>query len=316
MIDENDVNWFSISSSQKLSENFIEKYKNKLAWSEIIINQELSEGFIERNIDKLLLSDIFLNQSVSEDFIKKYVNLYDKLDYSIIEKQKVPVELAEKYPDKLFAYIKYQKIDIEFIEKHESEIDFKTLSYQYEDIPEDILERHQDELFWYELSKCKRLSNEFIEKHKDSLSICSLSKYQKLSPEFIEANKELINFKYLKDNWIYKSAEEKKQEIIKIGKYECHDDYFIAYKSIRKNRYSLYNFKYKYEKGGVYESWCDCSKDENSFGLNVGTKEYAEEYGKEWTAKIIVRCKVRYEDVGRVVYYGDKVRCFKIEVLD
>lgn len=99
------------------------------------------------------------------------------------------------------------------------------------------------------------------------------------------------------------------------GLYECHDDYFIAYKAIRHNRYSMYNLMYKYEKGGIYESWCDCSDNQNSFGLNVGTKEHAKEY-KRSRMDLIVRCKIRYEDVGRIVHNGKKVRCFKIEILD
>ena len=77
------------------------------------------------------------------------------------------------------------------------------------------------------------------------------------------------------------------------------------------------NFQYKYEKGGVYESWCDCSGDEDSFGLNVGTESFANEYGLILPMNyIIVRCKIKYEDIGRIVHGGDKIRCFKIEILD
>ena len=126
--------------------------------------------------------------------------------------------------------------------------------------------------------------------------------------------KDKINLYFLCDNWIYKTTEEKKQAVIDTCLYECHEDYFIAYKAIRPDRYSLYNFQYKYEKGGIYESWCDCSHNKDSFGLSVGTKEYAKNYGGNHC--IIVRCKVRYEDVGRIVHDGDKVRCFKIEILD
>ena len=31
---------------------------------------------------------------------------------------------------------------------------------------------------------------------------------------------------------------------------------------------------------------------------------------------IIVKCKISYEDIGRIVHDGDKVRCFKITVLE
>lgn len=64
----------------------------------------------------------------------------------------------------------------------------------------------------------------------------------------------------------------------------------------------------------VYESTCDCTNEENSFGLNVGTRDYAKWYASK--NSIIVKCKVRYEDVGRIVHKGEKVRCFRIEILD
>ena len=96
------------------------------------------------------------------------------------------------------------------------------------------------------------------------------------------------------------------------GLYECHDDYFIAYKGIRRDRYSNFNFQYQYLKGETYETWCDCSADESSFGFSAWTEKGARLYCNE----LVVRVKVRYEDVGRVVHNGGKIRCFKMEVLD
>ena len=32
--------------------------------------------------------------------------------------------------------------------------------------------------------------------------------------------------------------------------------------------------------------------------------------------ELIVKVKIRYEDVGRVVHNGGKIRCFKMEILD
>ena len=167
------------------------------------------------------------------------------------------------------------------------------------------------------ISKYKKLSEEFIEKHWTRLDFHRLSKYQKLSEKIIERFKHKVYKDLINDNWIYKPTEEKKQEVIETGKYECHDDYFIGYKAIRTDRYSLYNFQYKYEKGGVYESWCDCSDSENSFGLSIGTEDFAKRYGFTTSIRYnIVRCKVKYEDIGRIVHNGDKIRCFKIEILD
>ena len=89
-------------------------------------------------------------------------------------------------------------------------------------------------------------------------------------------------------------------------------DGIIAYKGIRSDRYSNYNFQYQYLPGETYASWCDCSSGENSFGLSVWTEEKAREYCK----LLVVKVKINYEDVGRVVHDGGKIRCKKITILD
>ena len=70
----------------------------------------------------------------------------------------------------------------------------------------------------------------------------------------------------------------KKKKIRECGLYECYEDYFIAYKSIRNDRYSHYNFQYQYLPGNIYEAHCDCTLYENTFGLSVWTEEMALEY--------------------------------------
>ena len=165
---------------------------------------------------------------------------------------------------------------------------------------------------WVDISINQSLSESFIREFQDKVDWYEISTYQKLSNEFIEEFKNKLNLYEIKDSWHYKTTEEKKQAVIATGLYECHEDYFIAYKGIRSDRYSNYNFQYKYEKDGIYESWCDCSNEEDSFGLSVWDEPNAREYCDE----LVVKVKVNYEDVGRVVHDGGKIRCFKIEVLD
>ena len=62
----------------------------------------------------------------------------------------------------------------------------------------------------------------------------------------------------------------------------------------------------------TYEAWCDCSSEENGFGLSVWTEEKAREYCDE----LVVKVKVNYEDVGRVIHNGGKIRCRKLTVID
>jgi hypothetical protein len=112
---------------------------------------------------------------------------------------------------------------------------------------------------------------------------------------------------------LYVSKEEKLKYIKENTSYEVFDDYIIAYKSCRSDRYSKFNFQYKYEVGCVYESNCDCNLDnKNSFGLSAWTREGALEYCNEKLLKV----KINIEDIGAIVRKESKIRCFKLEVLE
>jgi len=110
------------------------------------------------------------------------------------------------------------------------------------------------------------------------------------------------------------SKEEKLEYIKNNTDYEVVDnEYIIAYKSCRDNGYSKYNFQYRYEVGKTYESHCDCNLGyENSFGLSAWTREGALEYCKEKLFKV----RVNVEDIGAIVHNNNKVRCFKLTILE
>lgn len=146
----------------------------------------------------------------------------------------------------------------------------------------------------------------------DDVNWYNISIHQKLSESFIEKHKDNVHIGYINDSWHYKDKEYKKQQIIDSNLYECYDDYFIAYKGIRSDRYSNYNFQYQYMPNEIYECFADYSYNENSFGLSVWTKDEATNYCDE----LLIKVKVYYEDVARLVHGGGKIRCSKITVLD
>jgi hypothetical protein len=91
--------WESISTKQKLSEDFIEKYKDKVVWINVSINQILSEEFIEEFKNKVDWYFISLYQELSEEFIEKHSNLVSW--NCIFECQILSEEFIEKYEDKV-----------------------------------------------------------------------------------------------------------------------------------------------------------------------------------------------------------------------
>lgn len=81
--DVTDFYWYLISKYRYLSEEFIEKYRDKLYWDWISIEQNLSESFIEKYKDKVDWICISEQQTLSEAFIEKYK---DYVDWEYISK--------------------------------------------------------------------------------------------------------------------------------------------------------------------------------------------------------------------------------------
>jgi len=61
--------WEIISINQKLSEEFIEKYQDKLNWSSISLFQELSWNFIQKFNKKIILKNLSNNDCLNENLI-------------------------------------------------------------------------------------------------------------------------------------------------------------------------------------------------------------------------------------------------------
>ena len=257
-------------------------------WMSVSAHKFLTEDFIREFADEVKWGYISAKQHLSEEFIREFA---DEVDW-------VGISLC-------------QRLSEDFIREFKDKVGWYCVS-KYQRLSEDFIREFKDWVYWDAISYYQRLSEDFIREFKDKVDWDKISTHQHLSEDFIEEFKDRLNMYYLADSWLYKSTEEKKKAVMDTGLYECHKDYFIAYKGVRRNRYSMFNFQYQYLKGKTYETWCDCSADENSFGFSAWTKTGARSYCNE----LVVRVKIRYEDVGRVVHDGGKIRCFKLEVLD
>ena len=257
-------------------------------WERLSLCESLTEDFIQEFKDKVDWFSISRYPHLSEDFIRKFA---DKVDWYYISA--------------------YQCLSEDFIREFQDRVAWDWI-VKYQPLSEDFIREFKDKVNWNYISANQHLSENFIREFKDEVNWAWISAYQHLSKEFIEEFKDNLYMNFIADSWHYKSVEEKKKAVMDTGLYECHDDYFIAYKGIRKDRYSRFSFQYQYLKGHTYETWCDCSSNESSFGFSAWTEKEARAYCDE----LVVRVKVRYEDVGRVVHDGGKIRCFKMEILD
>ena len=162
---------------------------------------------------------------------------------------------------------------------------------------------------WFGISVNQKLSESFIEKYADRMNWNLISVYQRLSEEFRIKHNLAIS----KHSWLYTDSFTKRKAIEDCGLYELHGDYVLAYKGIRSDNYSKFNFQYKYELGGIYESHADHNLDnDNSFGLSAWTKEKAEQYCNEKLIKV----RIHLDHVAALVHDCHKIRCTQFEVVE
>ena len=275
--------WFDILEVK--SEEEIDNISDE-KWAYISSYKKLPEKFIEKFQDEVWWVNISCYQTLSEEFIEKF---QDKINWYYIS-------------------IK-QKLSEEFIKKFQDRVDWHYIS-MYQKLSEEFIEKFQDKVDWYYISSCQKLSEKFIEKFQDKVDWKYISMYQKLSPKFMKK----YNLQKPENNWLYATKAQKMKAIKKCEKYEINGDYIIAYKSTRIDGVSCFNSQYIYKVGETYESNCDCNFDtENSFGLSAWTKEGAFNY---YSNGELYKVKIHIDDIGVLVQKSNKIRCFKLEVIE
>lgn len=283
-----EIDWVGICIYYTLDKSFIVEYQDKLKWFYISAYQKLDEDFIIQFQDKVNWDNISQSQKLSVDFIRKYS---DRLNWNLISM--------------------YQKLDEKLISEFQNKVNWEFIS-KYQKLSEDFIEKHYDQVYWKNISYYQLLSDDFIWKFRNKIDWYNPYRETDKKEEFIKyyKSKTIDNFGYL-------STEQKKVALIATNKYDCYDDYFIAYKTIRHDRYSIYNFQYQYLEGNTYESWCNCTNTKNSFGLSVATADYCNNFINTYKREtdIIVKCKINYEDIGMIYNNGEIVRCFKITII-
>lgn len=237
--------------------------------------------------DKVDWEAISINQKLSEDFIKEFK---DKVDWYWISMN--------------------QKLSEDFIREFQNRVNWDCISI-YQKLSEDFIREFQGKVNWNYVSTYQILSESFIREFQNKVNWNYIAKYQILSESFIkEFNLEIDKT----TNWNYVSNDIKLKAIKDSGLYEIIDDnYIIAYKGIRSDNYSKFNFQYQYLVGNTYESHCNANIDkEISFGLSAWTLEEAKRYCDEK----IIKVKIHINDIKALVNNSNKIRCSKFKVIE
>jgi hypothetical protein len=252
---------------------------------------------------------ICIYQILSEKFIKEFKN---KIDWSCVSKyQKLSEKFIREFKDNVnWRYIsEYQKLSEKFIREFKDNVDWFYISINQK-LSEKFIREFKDNVNWLCVSEYQKLSEKFIKEFKDNVKLSCISRHQKLSKKFREEEKLQIP-KYC---WLYKTAKEKKDYIKKNTNYEIIGNSVIAYKTVRYNMYSVYNFQYKYEVGKEYESTADYNADDPySFGLSAWTKKRALDY---YNRGKLLKVEIKIKDIACIVRSENKIRATKIKILE
>ena len=202
----NNINYSQILMSNYLSEEFMNKYDDKLDLFGENIKINLSNEFlVERLKSSHWEYNITKFQVLSEEFMekyKKYINeknilRYQNLSESLLEKiinegnssiifkyQNLSKEFIEKYysmyKNNIREIYKYQELSEEFIEKHL--LNNLTEIYKYQVFSEEFIKKH----LFNKLGK-KKLLKKYENEYRD-LDLYNIIEHQELSEEFMEKN--------------------------------------------------------------------------------------------------------------------------------
>lgn len=170
--------WYSVSRNQKLSEDFIRDYSEKLNWEYITSSQELSEDFVIEFSDKIYWYDYSANKKLSKRILEKCTK---KISWS--------------------SFFRYNVADEYIFSKYQKEV-LKNMWYvcEYQKLPESFMRKYSEELHWSDICRHQILSEEFMHDFRDNLHWDVIAECQPLSKSFILAYADKLKEQLLRKN--------------------------------------------------------------------------------------------------------------------
>lgn len=211
--DKRAIPWNRICEEEKLSASFIRENSSLVNWHLISLHQELPEAFIREFSGRLYWKPVMTHQKISERFVEEYADSA-KWVQEVDKLSKRQLKTWEKKgcgfdKDTFWAIVSQkqefaggQGLSPSFIERHQEELHWDTLSY-CQKLPMSLISRHADRVEWNFITRRQVLAERFIEKFRNRVEWETISFHQELSEAF-------INRYHTKMSFI--SAEQKRSE--------------------------------------------------------------------------------------------------------
>ena len=154
---------------------------------------------LRNNLNKDFVSDLFAKEKLDESILEKYIGYFDEFyQFEKIACNEVPEDWWIEFVENEFGIEElwdmisiFQELSEEFIERHSNEVDWYFISI-HQELSESFIERYFDKIDWFWISKHQKLSESFIEKHSDKVDWGMILIFQKLSDGFIKKHSKEV----------------------------------------------------------------------------------------------------------------------------
>ena len=320
-IENRDYNLINTELTEEELEQYIvenEDLMTRTRWEDMAQYQNLTENFMKNHLKDLPLNRLVTYQPMSEDMIDYVFSYISNLEDVSDPRKTMYTKLV----------LQHQDVTERLMSKYKDMIHW-TAASEYCNMSEEFIKEYKYYVNWESISKYKTLSIDFMYEMMPYLNYRNAFFYQDTDPELDLVFKEKINTydDYFQAFWNRKYMVRNRgaaywRDIIKQYKTyptDYSEDYFIGYKAIRSDGYSLFSFRNKYEREHTYETKSDYALDEVSFGFGIYNRDKAYQYGMQKDKKRfdIVAIKVPYDSITFCSenYVFPKVRTKKIEIL-
>ena len=188
------VKWERVSKIKSLSDSFIRKFKDKLYWETLCVYSKMSDSIILEFVDRIIprYKELIANCPISENTI---LILLDKLK----TKNEIFNEHSLKKSEIVKNYDMYQRVTDE--QKLKNYAEFWRLITKYQTLSDDFVEMYKSDIDW-NYYRLFRNDEKFIEKFIDKYEAGILNYNCVYSEEFIDKYNHLFDFQCLSKSQI------------------------------------------------------------------------------------------------------------------
>ena len=185
-------NWNTILREKNYPLTDIENYKNVIDWNKVWKYQRLTKNFLIKYRSRINYEQLSMNPYLTPDIITEFMDGFManvSIRYEILHRI---LQNPQASPETIAAVLSNSKYSYEMI----------SILEKYKFAPE-VMDLLRIERYWAfkdVLAQYHNLTPEFMIKHKNALNWDLICRYQRLTIAFIESNKTLIQWKELAYN--------------------------------------------------------------------------------------------------------------------